>query len=803
MKNWFTDGVLGHCRPHNAEEVYVTGTFDNWSKSEQLERVGDRFEKTVKLPNAAEKILYKFVVDGNWTTDHTAPQEKDHEGNENNVLFLKDMSTTIDDSGPAAAAIISSVAPESTTAQLAGAVVPEAKEEKSDFAAAVLNTVTPESTTAQLAGAVPLEEKKGDSVAAVIDTVSPESTTAQLAGSVQLEETKHAAPVISAVTPESTTAQLAGAVALEEKSDVSAPGAYPETPATELEKEIRISPLPAANGAVNPIQLAPGEKIPDEVTAGDINDNVTLDKESYEKSDRLPEAAAENVANPAVAAATGGDFGVSPLPAADGALNPVALAPGEKIPDEIKAGSTIDNVTLDKESYEKGDRLPGLDLEPGPVVSGTIEPEFSVKPLPATEGALNPIQLAPGDKIPDSVTAGSATDNVTLDKESYEKSDRLPGLDTEPGPIVGGTIEPEFSVKPLPATEGALNPIHLAPGEKIPDSVFAGSVADNVTLDKESYEKSDRIPGIDTDLPPVVSGNIIPESSLPIVSAGDVAINTVSPDATTAALAGQVPLEEPKVPEVVKKSQEEARVDPEASAIAEEVKEKAEVEEELLKKVPEVPPTSEGTVGKGADKSEGDKTLAETVAAVAATASAAVLGVAVAVQQTASATAKDAAAKLPESANGALPASLQPVVVPEPPKVAEVAAEVPVEVKESIHAAGQSAEAAANPIAVEVKKEVESQLLQGVEATKPVEEAPVAEEPKTEEPAGPVEVATNGAKSPVPETTTAAPVSTSTETAAETTKPADTTTTAEKKKRNRLSAFLSKIKHKVTDRDHK
>ncbi|KAF6817093.1 hypothetical protein CMUS01_12160 [Colletotrichum musicola] len=44
---------------HSAEEVYVTGTFDNWTKSEKLEKVGDSFEKTVTLPEASEKIYYK------------------------------------------------------------------------------------------------------------------------------------------------------------------------------------------------------------------------------------------------------------------------------------------------------------------------------------------------------------------------------------------------------------------------------------------------------------------------------------------------------------------------------------------------------------------------------------------------------------------------------------------------------------------------------------------------------------------------------------------------------------------------
>jgi hypothetical protein len=37
----------------------VTGTFDAWSKSEKLEKVGDHFEKDVTLASADEKIYYK------------------------------------------------------------------------------------------------------------------------------------------------------------------------------------------------------------------------------------------------------------------------------------------------------------------------------------------------------------------------------------------------------------------------------------------------------------------------------------------------------------------------------------------------------------------------------------------------------------------------------------------------------------------------------------------------------------------------------------------------------------------------
>lgn len=49
-------------RPHAASEVYVTGTFDDWSKSQKLENTGSGFEKKVDLHNANEKIYYKVIA---------------------------------------------------------------------------------------------------------------------------------------------------------------------------------------------------------------------------------------------------------------------------------------------------------------------------------------------------------------------------------------------------------------------------------------------------------------------------------------------------------------------------------------------------------------------------------------------------------------------------------------------------------------------------------------------------------------------------------------------------------------------
>lgn len=55
---------LGY-RPHNATEVYVTGTFDDWGRTVKLEKNGDVFEREVQLPKADEKVYFKVC----WTQD--------------------------------------------------------------------------------------------------------------------------------------------------------------------------------------------------------------------------------------------------------------------------------------------------------------------------------------------------------------------------------------------------------------------------------------------------------------------------------------------------------------------------------------------------------------------------------------------------------------------------------------------------------------------------------------------------------------------------------------------------------------
>ncbi|KAL6878549.1 carbohydrate-binding module family 48 protein [Trichoderma novae-zelandiae] len=362
---------------------------------------------------------------------------------------------------------------------------------------------------------------------------------------------------------------------------------------------------------------------------------------------------------------------------------------------------------------------------------------------------------------PQSTTAGMASEQPIDKPEGAATPSDLPGgFPATPS----AELDKPIGVNPLPAAAGAVNPVKLEPGEKVPDFGIE-STNDHVKLDKESYEKSDALPGVDVaDLPPITS-NLIPESSLPVAAAGDVHINTVGSGATTLGLAAQVPLEAKipdatNVPAVVTESQEKAHVEPEAAAVPEEVAGKAKVEEELKEKVTEAPATSEGTAGVGTEKSESDSDPAAAIAAAAATTGAAVVAAVVAAKDTivetaaannavaaAAPVANDAVAAAAEAANKNLPDSVKEKL-PEPvletlaqqetaAKEAtreEVSPEVPAEVKESITEAGKSPEAAANTVAVEEKKEVEAELLKevkpvpAVDETKPVEEAKPVEE---------------------------------------------------------------------------
>lgn len=357
-----------------------------------------------------------------------------------------------------------------------------------------------------------------------------------------------------------------------------------------------------------------------------------------------------------------------------------------------------------------------------PETPATEPAAFSVNPIPASDGPGNPVKLAPGEPVPDPST-------FTSNKISSAVHD-----DTSLVP------EPTFSVNPIPATAGTGNPVSLRASEPVPDSsnFTANTVESTATTDKASYENSSSsapvLPPVVTpqveresngtgvfDLPPVSKG-LIPESSLPMGEAAvgsydaGPTVQSAGPSTTTAQLAAVVPLEKKaEVPEVVKESQEQAGVEPEASAVPQEVQEKSAVEKELLLEVPEAPVTSDGTITESPVKAATGVTASEAAEAVG--------GAALAVGGAAAAYAATAKDKLVEAANGSPSAGGVTSYLPESVKQSidsinaasstkqSVAGNVPEEVKESIVGSGLSPEAAAYSELVAEKSQVEKELL--------------------------------------------------------------------------------------------
>ncbi|GJJ68051.1 hypothetical protein EMPS_00397 [Entomortierella parvispora] len=92
-QNGLADGKT-HLMAHTFEwkqgggVVKVTGTFDNWTGSVVMKKVPGnqgRFESIVDL-DRTQKVLFKFIVDGQWKCIDGIETEYDQSGNLNNVL---------------------------------------------------------------------------------------------------------------------------------------------------------------------------------------------------------------------------------------------------------------------------------------------------------------------------------------------------------------------------------------------------------------------------------------------------------------------------------------------------------------------------------------------------------------------------------------------------------------------------------------------------------------------------------------------------------------------------------------------
>ena len=442
---------------------------------------------------------------------------------------------------------------------------------------------------------------------------------------------------------------------------------------------------------------------------------------------------------PETPAAEQPSFGINPFPASAGIGNPVSIGAGQPLPPSTK--SVTDNVTLDKASYDNAGSSTASQF-PKAVTPAAEEPSFSVNPIPASTGIGNPVSIGAGQPLPPSTK--SVTDNVTLDKASYDNAGsstapQLPevvtpakeraakggmfGIDNTPG---AGTMIPESGLA-MGASAGfgaaalaaMTNPHISSVGSNSTTAQLAGQVPleprgnaniSSVGPTSTTADLAGQVPLEPRDNPNISSvGSTSTTANLagqvPLEPRGDYNMSSVGADATTAGLAGQVPLETGGVPETVEKSQELANASPEASANPEAVGEKSAVENELLSKVPEAPAASDNSIsGKAAGIAAG----------IVGTATAAATGAAAYLSS--GQVTKDVKSQLPVAAQEKLDGLSKSNGSAGTSSGIPIASNVPDTVQESISKAHQSPEAAAVPEAVQEKSAVESELLQKTHA---------------------------------------------------------------------------------------
>ena len=494
--------------------------------------------------------------------------------------------------GGAGAAILSSVTPQSTTADLAGAVPKEGQTEARD---ATISGVTPESTTADLAGAVPKEDQT-EARDATVSGATPESTTADLAGAVPKEDQTEARDAtVSGVTPESTTAGLAGAVPKEgaenaEEDDNKPattlpdepayssppPGAFPETPANESEG-FGVKPIPASEGIGNPVSLPAGEKVPDpsEINSNTVDSAVTTSKEGYEQDASAAFPVAAVATGVGIAGATGVDayaheekseadsFGVNPIPASSGIGNPISVPAGEKIPEQSSFNpNTVESTaTTSKEGYEK-DASAAL-LAPAVVADATgVEVAAdSALSVPETSKNLIPESSLPiGGEVKDTTDAGPFVSSAAPNSTSSYLASTVP-------------LEPKREAKVIDEEDEAPSATLTGPAPTIPEMV------------RESLSEAHQSPEAAASAEAVSEKALVENELLSKVKSTDAAGEPAPSPAAEGTSSAPVSSVASNVPAVVKDSISQAHQPAEAAAAQEVVNEKRDVESELLREV--------------------------------------------------------------------------------------------------------------------------------------------------------------------------------------------------------------------------
>lgn len=579
---------------HAATDVLVTGTFDDWQKTVTLEKTDGVFKKTVELPKVHTQ--YKFVVDGNWVINESARKEDDGHGIVNNVLLPEDI---VDEP----VGTLSSAAPTSTTAGLAGAVPKEVEKAKSQDSLPGAFPMTPPAETPQSE--------------AQTFNVAPIPATAGLGNPIKLAPGE---PVPDASTLTDNT--------------VHSTVKHDKEPESEAQT-FGVAPIPATAGAGNPIKLAPGEPVPDPstLTSNTVESTAKTDPASYAKSDALPSLPDLGLTPQAERDAKGGMFGLPPVGA--GVVPESSLPMGVDAVTEKDTGVTIQSAAPTSTTAALAAEVPKEPKSVPEIVSESrkeagFPPEATSNPIAVLD--KKEVEQELKEEVPEapaaadnsyasqiSQHAGAAAATVAAGavagaglftaaavtaKDKVEEATGLNGSATTGDvPAVvsesqkAAHTEPEASANPEAVQEKSKVEQELL--SEVPKTSETGAAAPAIAVPavvSESLDKAHASPEAAANSEAVAEKKAVESELLKEIpkatEAGEPAPALSAATATTAPSA-TVAEPAPNVPDVVAESQEKAHISPEAAVSTEAVGEKKAVEAELLEEVKKVDATGE------------------------------------------------------------------------------------------------------------------------------------------------------------------------------------------------------------------
>lgn len=537
-------------RPYPASDVHVTGTFDDWGKTEQLNKVGDGWEKEVNLPSADQKIYYKFVVDNEWVVDHNAPKEEDGHNNVNNFLLpeqIKKHSTahteglTSEELGTGAFAAISTVSPDSTTAKLAGEVpkeepssvertpgaFPETPANEPDSfsvkpipatgATSVQETVTTSKEDYEKAGSAALGVAGGAALggaalggAAATELTQSDDAKEQIIPESSLpmkpDEADAAGPFISSVGPDATTTGLAAGVPVDKKRQ----------------------------GMIIDSDQVPSEETP---TASSVPEVV---KESLHEAHQDPEAAASSeavkekadVEHELLGKVTSSEATGDPASAAAAQTSYYGLA--TSVPPTVE------------KSMEQAHASPEAAADSSVVAEKAAVEQELLKKVPSEEGA--------GEPAPSIAAATSETAPAPTDEPRTATGEQVPGTSAIAAAAVadgtaGADTAPATETKPVVAERTEADATEYAPVQKdsstpgvapsaaaaVADGTEDPTLADEPAVQMMNQHESEGVPATESEAKPVTETTASPVHTDGVTEAKkDVAEPTATPAAGAA-----------------------------------------------------------------------------------------------------------------------------------------------------------------------------------------------------------------------------------------------------------------------------